>query len=79
MSGKAQGTDVHKFGFAAGTHSCSSFPRRVRYGGTQRPLVQNVTQRRTADYYGNCPALCRGHGLMPHEATRGSTSFQLIL
>jgi len=28
-------------------------------------------QRRTADYYGNCPALCRGHGFMPHEAMRG--------
>lgn len=70
-SEKAQGTDVRK------TRLCNRdslrapvFPRRVRYGGSQRAVSPNATQRRT-NYYGNCPALCREHGLMSHEATRG--------
>lgn len=35
-----ENTDVSKASFANGTHSCSNFPRRVRYVGFQRSSVR---------------------------------------
>jgi len=68
--------DARKPGFAAGTHSCSSFPRRVRYGGPQRPSVRHKDERRIImEIVRLCVAgtgLCR---MRPCEVT---TSFQLI-